>query len=249
MSALWQRLEGPVGELRYYVTAGDDDAPRTETLLVCHELPHSRGAAANVGATYPELADRLAEESGWRVSAATLRGAGESEGEFSPAGWLEDVSFVFDHAIGPDERGWVVGFGFGGVLALRLAAQDPRVRGVACLGTPADLSGAITDPTRMLAVCRESGVVRRALSAEGLASWSSQLADLDPLGAAASLGDRCLLLIHGADDDQVPTAAARAFADVALGPVELRLVPAAGHWLRADPRVLASLIGWLARQH
>ena len=30
----------------------------------------------------------------------------------------------------------MVGFGFGGVLALHLAAGDERVAGVACLGTP-----------------------------------------------------------------------------------------------------------------
>jgi hypothetical protein len=52
----------------------------------------------------------------------------------------------------------------------------------------------------------------------------------------------------------VPTAAAWALADAARvggakAIVDFRLVPGAGHGLWADPRVIATLIGWLERQH
>ena len=64
-----------------------------------------------------------------------------------------------------------------------------------------------------------------------------------------ALAGRPLLVVHGTEDDEVPAAAARALADAATeGPVELRIVPGAGHWLRADPRVVATLVGWLERQ-
>jgi putative redox protein len=42
---------------------------------------------------------------------------------------------------------------------------------------------------------------------------------------------------------------ARALADAAEGELEMRIVAAAGHRLRNDPRAIAILIGWLDRQH
>jgi len=248
MSALWQRLEGPVGELRYYVTAGDDDAPAPRTLLVCHELPHSRGAAANVGATYPELADRLAEESGWRVSAATLRGAGSPRASSRRrAGWRRVLRLR--HAIGPDERrAGSSGSASVGSWPCDWRPRTPACAGWACLGTPADLSGAITDPTRMLAVCRRKRGGAPGAVGRGLASWSSQLADLDPLGAAASLGTVACC------SSTAPTTTRSRRRQRGPSPCGARpgRAPASSRppgtgW--RDPRVLASLIGWLERQH
>ena len=82
------------------------------------------------------------------------------------------------------------------------------------------------------------------------AAWADELVSLRPLEAAGLLDGRPLLVVHGTEDDEVPTAAARALADAAAanGPADLRMVPGAGHWLRADPRVVATLIGWVERQ-
>ena len=54
-------------------------------------------------------------------------------------------------------------------------------------------------------------------------------------------------MVHGSDDPDVALADARALADAATGPSELHVVCGAGHWLRADPRVIAILVGWLER--
>ena len=101
-----------------------------------------RRAAADVALTYPALADRLARETGWQVVTAALRGAGESAGDFSALGWLDDLRFLAESEVPEGSTRVVVGFGFGGVLALHLAAGDERVVGVACLGTPAEVVGA-----------------------------------------------------------------------------------------------------------
>ena len=60
---------------------------------------------------------------------------------------------------------------------------------------------------------------------------------------------RPLLMVHGSDDPDVPVSDARALSDAATGPAELHVVFGAGHWLRADPRVIAILVGWLERRH
>ena len=80
---------GPAGDLATYASATQQGAPIHGYLLLVHDLPRPKGAAADVALTYPALADRLARESGWRVVTASLRGTGESEGDFSALGWLE----------------------------------------------------------------------------------------------------------------------------------------------------------------
>ena len=74
-----------------------------------------------------------------------------------------------------------------------------------------------------------------------------------PLAAAndpeldRKLAPRPLLVVHGDDDDTVPTSDARQLAG-AHGSAELRIIPGAGHRLRHDPRAVAVLLGWLDHQ-
>ena len=251
MTGPWRLVPGPAGDLRLYTTGsanGDSGNPR-RTLLLCHELPRTRNGAGDAGKAYPLLADRIAAESGFRVAIATLRGAGGSTGDFSPAGWLEDLRFVAEHEAGPSGDLWMVGFGFGGALALRLASEQRRVRGVATLAGPADLSLWENDPGPMLARCRRSGAIHTEGFPADEAAWGAELAALRPVEAAADMRGRPLLVVHGSDDGEVPPSDAQALAEAASpGPVDLRFVLGAGHWLRADPRVVATLIGWLERQ-
>ena len=143
----------------------------------------------------------------------------------------------------------MVGFGFGGVLALHLASRDERVAGVACLGTPADLGALAGDPEGLLARCRQTGVITTPEFPASVDTWAKELSVLHPAEDAALLKGRPLLMVHGSDDPDVPLADARALADAATGPSELHAVLGAGHWLRADPRVIAILVGWLERRH
>ena len=136
-------IPGPAGDLSIYSSETTPGAPVRGHVILCHDLPRPVGrSAADVALTYPALADRLTPASrGWRVVTAALRGSGESAGDFSPSGWLDDLVFVAETEIPADATRVAVGFGFGGVLALRLAAEDERISGAACLGSPADLAG------------------------------------------------------------------------------------------------------------
>ena len=51
-------------------------------------------------------------------------GSRRLRGDFSVRGWLEDLAFVTAHEIG-DQPFWMAGFGLGGAMALRLAADRP----------------------------------------------------------------------------------------------------------------------------
>jgi putative redox protein len=70
---------------------------------------------------------------------------------------------------------------------------------------------------------------------------------IDPLGSAAKIPPRRLLIGHGSDDVEVPAQDARDLVDAAQQHAELRIIQGAGHQLRADPRMVATLLGWLDR--
>jgi pimeloyl-ACP methyl ester carboxylesterase len=236
-----------VGDLGVYTNATPAPDPRRAHVVLCHDLPRPKGSATDVALTFPALADRVTRESGRPVLTATLRGAGDSAGDFSALGWLDDLTFVAEQEIPKSSARIVVGFGFGGVLALHLAADDQRVAGVACLGTPASLAPLSGDPAVLVERCRRAGVITTPGFPASAEAWAKELTVLNPCEDAAQLKGRPLLVIDGSDDPDVPVADARDLAEAATGPSELHVVYGAGHWLWADPRVVAILVGWLER--
>ena len=248
MSGPFRLLEGAAGELWSYASATIPGAPVSGHVVLSHDLPRATGSAKDVAQTYPALADRLTRETGLRVVTGTLRGAGASEGDFSAQGWTDDLRQIIDAEVAGDGRRWLVGFGFGGVLALHLAASDDRVAGVACLGTPADLSSMIRDPEQLVERCVRTGVIRTPGYPADVAAWVEELAGLHPTEDAEQLKGRPFLVVHGADDPDTSIDEARSLSEAATGPSDLRVVFGAGHWLRADPRVIAILVGWLERR-
>ncbi|MGH9069455.1 MAG: alpha/beta hydrolase [Acidimicrobiales bacterium] len=220
-------------------------------LVLCHGFPSGpRGRGS--GHTYPQLADRLAELSGWTVLAFNFRGTGDSEGDFSLGGWMADVRAAIDTALGLDgvTGTWLAGFDTGGALAICAAGEDDRVRGVAALGAPADFDDWALDPDRLLDQARRLGIVRASSfpdGPDGARAWARELAELRPLALVGKVKPRPVLIVHGSDDAAVPLVDARALADAAEGEVELRVLPGAGHRLAHDPRAMAVLLGWLGR--
>jgi fermentation-respiration switch protein FrsA (DUF1100 family) len=218
-------------------------------LVLCHGLPNPPRGAVAVGMTYHDLADRIAAESGWVVLAFNLRGTGTSEGNFSASGWTDDVrAAVRVLAARPDVRGvWTAGFGHGGTFAIVESAQDELVRGVASFAAPTHLRSWVADPAKLLAHARSMGMIPDATEPADPTGWVRDLEQLDAAAAARRLGSRPLLVVHGNEDTEIPLDHARALADAARAS-ELRIVNGAGHRLRHDPRAIATLLGWLARQ-
>jgi len=218
-------------------------------LLIAHAFPEPAQGAARGWSTYPELADRLASDSGWVCMTAALRGVGRSEGDFSLGGWLADLRAVLGVLLAePDvASAWLCGFGLGGALALCLAATDDRVLGVASFAAPADVDDWAADPKRFLEECRAVGVVRDPAFPPDFDRWAKDLRDTRPLRLIHRIPPRPLLIVHGSEDDKVQLVDARALFDAADGHGDLRVVSSAGHQLRHDPRAVAVLLGWLDR--
>jgi uncharacterized protein len=223
---------------------------RVPGLVLCHGFPSGPRGAATAGITYPELGERLTRETGWAVLTFNFRGTGASSGDFSIDGWRADVAAAVDVLAARDDLSGIslAGASTGGALAVVHAADDPRIRGVAILGSPATLRHWVRDPSAFLVHARNIGIIRDPRFPPDPVAWAAAIAELDPLAAAARLAPRSLLIVHGSDDEVVPISDARAYAAAAGDHGELRIVQAGGPRLRHDPRAVATLIGWLARQ-
>lgn len=195
-----------------------------------------------------ELADRIAHEMGWVALTFAFRGCGASAGDFSLAGWLDDVAAATRHVREHTVNGvWLAGFGTGGSLAICAGAADESIRGVAALGAPADFDDWANNPRRLLLHSRKMGLIRDPEFPPAMDAWSRPLRQISAVNCVAELSPRPLIVMHGADDDLVPVFDARVIGD-AHGDAELRIVEGAGHQLRYDPRAVAILLGWLERQ-
>jgi putative redox protein len=239
---------GPLHLAAYLVShAGSGPAPG---VVLCHGFPTGpRGVAASAS-TFPELADRLARETGCTALAFNCRGTGTSGGEFSVAGWLDDIRAAVSYVDArPEVQGvWLVGVGEGGTLAVCEAASDPRVRGVATLAAPLTFHDWARDPARFLEYARRTGLMGPGDSPSTAVACARDLQLVDALAAAHRLAPRPLLVLHGSDDRTVPVDVARSLAGAAGPEAELRIVQAADHELRHDPRAIAALLGWLDRR-
>ena len=179
-----------------------------------------------------------------------LRGVGPSAGDFSLGGWYDDLCTLVDHGVSMGRNGgvWLVGFGTGGALALCVAAADARVRGVACFGSPSTFADWANDVPGMVDYARRVGAIRSAGFPSDQRQWAEAFTTLRPDVAAGTLSARRVLVVHGAEDEEVPVADGRRLAELVGPRAELRILAGAGHRLRADPRAVALLAGWIERQ-
>ncbi len=217
-------------------------------MLLLHGFPSGAVAASDLANDLPELADRIATEMGWVALALRFRGCGSSTGDFSLAGWVDDVhaALAYLHAADPNQAIFVCGFGTGGALGLVAAAVDEFVSGVAVCGSPADFDDWASRPERLLAHAHEIGVIKTATHPTDFAAWKKQLSQIRATKGAEGFAPRKLAVLHGSEDELVPQLDARMVAE-AHGEAELRVIQGAAHQLRHDPRALAILLGWLER--
>jgi putative redox protein len=210
-------------------------------------LPGMGEAAPSYG--YPQLAVRLAGETGAAVLSVDLRGTGESEGDFSLHGWRADLGRGVSHVrqLAGVEKVWLVGFAAGASLAIWVAAADPSIAGVAAFAPPSEFVDRGTDPRRLLAQARASGLVRSRDFPPDVHAWYREMRDARPAQTVASIPPRPLLIVHGSNDQVVPLADSRELAEAAGSTAELRVVGGAGHMLLHDPRAIALLLGWFDR--
>ncbi|MFZ0667443.1 MAG: hypothetical protein WAM97_16940 [Acidimicrobiales bacterium] len=247
---VWQEWKGPSGALAIHEPTSGLAGPTKGVIVVSHGIPVDVGQPTSIPSGLVSLSDRLASDSGWRVVACCLRGVGESEGNFSLAGWLDDLTTVVERASSnaPVNSTILVGIGTGGALSLCIAAGDQSVRAVACLAAPASFEDFASNPAAVAAYARGVGVIKDPKEPTNLAEWARAFTEIEPLKCAQAIGNRSVLVLHGIDDDVVYVEESRLIAQAVGESAELRILAGAGNRLNSDPRAIALLLGWLERQ-
>lgn len=223
----------------------DPDPPG---MILCHGFPIGPIDARRSAGTYPQLIDRMAFELGYPAMTFTFRGCGESTGDFSLQGWIDDLRAAIDHLSKETgvTRVALVGTNTGGSIAICVGADDPRVCAAALLSPRADFDDWADHPRRFLDHAREIGAIRTPGFPTSMDDWARAFRRFRPAFAAQRFAPRPLLVMHGEDDESVPTSDSRQLA-ASHGEAELSLLSGAGHRLRHDPRAIAILMGWLDR--
>lgn len=233
--------------LEAFVVKPKEQPPSAPAVVLCHGLPSAqRPGTPNL--TYRQFAERIADAQGWTVLAVSLRGCGESDGNFSMEGWITDVGRCVDRAMNDGANGvWLVGSTTGGSLAILTAARDSRVRGVAAMAARTDFDDWAGNAKRFLEHCRGLGIISDPTYPVSVGNWIRELRTNKASAAVAHLSDRPLLILHGNVDRQVPYTEAVQLAR-RHNSAELRVIDGADHRIRHDPRAIAVLLGWLERQ-
>ena len=218
-------------------------------IVLAHGFPEAGQRASAPSYGYPQLATRLAAETGAVVLTFDFRGMGGSEGDFSLGGWRDDLSAGMGtlRSVPGIEEIWLVGFAAGGTLSICAAGEDPSISGVAALAPPAEFADRGGDPRRFVAHARATGLIRGRGYPSDPGAWARELRAIRPTELIAKIPPRPLLIIQGANDDVVPMTDARELADAADATAELRVIGGAGHMLLYDPRAVALLLGWFDR--
>lgn len=218
-------------------------------IVLAHGFPEAGQKAGAPSYGYPQLATRLAVETGAAVLTFEFRGTGASEGDFSLGGWRDDLQAAVQvlRTVPGIEKVWLVGFGAGGALAICVAGEDLAIAGVATFAAPASFDEQVPEARRFVAQVRAAGMIHTRGFPEDPAAWARELKEIQPAQLVGNIPPRPLLIVHGASDDVVPMTDARELADIAYASAELRVLAGAGHRVLHDPRSVALLLGWFDR--
>lgn len=219
-------------------------------VVLCHGIPLSRPDPADSG--YTALARRLAED-GYATLFVNFRGTGGSSGDFYMGGWYDDLVEVMRFAAARRAGGFpatfMAGFSAGGALAIRYAAENGGVDGVASFAAPSRLTGVFprSQCEPFLEAARDVGIIKDPDFPSTPDWFYDDVERHDAIGSVPHLSPIPLLLVHGDSDDTVPVEQGHELYEAAGEPKELVLLEGGMHRLRHDPRSVEALLGWLAR--
>ncbi|MFN2613519.1 MAG: alpha/beta hydrolase [Actinomycetota bacterium] len=216
-------------------------------IILCHGIPGGPPDPNDEG--YARLARTLAER-GYAAMWFDFRGARNSPGDFSIAGWCRDLSAAIDamwvHVRAPLA---VVGSSAGGSTALRVAAERKEIDAVATFAAVGAFGLQSEEDARAVVNrFRNIGIIRDPAFPRDLDGWAKEFSDVAPLAAVRKIAPRPLLIVHGDADDVVPYAQAEMLFEKAGEPKELVRIPGGGHQLRKDPRAVDALVDWLSNR-
>ena len=233
-----------------FVPQGDGPHPG---LVICHGMPAGPrpepGAppSPDDGLDYPGVAEWCALE-GFATLIFNFRGTGESDGNFHPMGWAQDLDSVISWMLARPEvdarRLALLGSSMGAAVAVYAAAQRSEVAGLVSFAGPAE-TRARARPAEDVERMREMGIIRDPDFPPSLEEWAAEGSELSPAKWVPMIAPRPLLILQGDADDVVPPHNADTLYERAGDGKELRMLPGVRHRFRSEPTAMAAAIEWL----
>lgn len=186
------------------------------TVLHCH------GNSGNITGHFEFV--KWLPERGWNLFCFDYRGYGQSEGEPTRQGTVDDAHAALDHVLGRSEvdADGVVLFGqsLGGAIGTVLTGQRSEIRAMA-------VEGAFSDYRREAAFVSAGNVIMRPF-----AGWLSRTLiseGLEPIDWVGKIAPRPTLFVCGTKDRIVDHQQTVALHDAAGEPKELCVIDGGGH--------------------
>lgn len=203
---------------------------------------------------YEALAERFLAR-GFAACIFNFRGTGESGGDFSLPGWVEDLSAVLEKAAsGRDAfqgcdpaRLALMGFSGGGAVSIVCAARRPGLRALVSVSSPADFSHLLTREGigGFIAHARRIGIIRDPAFPPSEEEYYEGMNACRPVEVVSRVSPTPLLIVHGSEDETVPVGEAHLLYEAAKEPKELYVVHGGGHKLRHHAGAMERAVGWL----
>ncbi len=200
-------------------------------LVVAHGF---RGAKENSGRLEP-FAKQVVSRSG-SVTAFDFAGSGESQGSFSDTSLsrqIQDMKAIIDHVLEAGNSPLILlGRSFGGTTALAAASEDERIKGLVLWSTPVLLKQTFFGNREHWDVVMSGGFLRMSDDKGEFSlgpGFAQDFANHDFDKYLKALGDRKVLVIHGAEDRDVSLSNVEYIQEQATGAVEIHIVPGADH--------------------
>ena len=212
-------------------------------VILVHGLPDSRSALGTFISTYLLLSERLTNDVSVNTLFVPFSGLNKTNSDFTIKNWVKDLSATIDYAHNrfPDSPILIVGFSLGGAIALKVAQDNILVKACAVFGMTHSVDELLSPINLFVEALEKNGLGKPAPKEEFLG-----VIDVEKL-LAAWPEKKPLLVGIGEDDEVVGLKNVQKVAKFVPSTQSLILYPFANHRLRYDPRVIASLVGWLGR--
>lgn len=222
-------------------------------VIFCHGIPSGEPALPG-DPGYEALAERFLVR-GVGACIFNFRGTGESGGDFSLPGWMEDLAMVLDEAASgrnafegcdPDRLA-LMGFSGGGAVSIVCAARRPGLRALVSVSSPADFTHLLSREGigDFIAHARRIGIIRDPGFPASEEEYYEGIHACRPVKDVSRVSPTPLLIVHGAEDETVPVSEARLLYEAAKEPKELFIVPGGGHKLRHHAEAMERAVNWL----
>jgi fermentation-respiration switch protein FrsA (DUF1100 family) len=210
----------------WFVPGPDPDASQAPKPWPCVLLVHGYGGYKEQMAGYAQMV----HEGGFATLMFDMPGSGSRWGEPVSLGYkerwdlMDAARYVRSRPDVDPERIGVLGVSLGASTALLAAAEDQSLKAIVADSGFAHLIDMVKPGLKAFVGLPSFPfapiIVRYAETILGM-----KAGEIRPEHAAAELGDRPLLVIHGADDPLIDVESAYRIYDAASGPKELWIVP------------------------